>query len=70
MLKYGKLALVDGLSGSSGQTAPPRGSTIERALRRSRSRPRSRPVTTTEGAAGRSRRRAAAGRVGLPRATR
>jgi hypothetical protein len=27
MLKYGKLALVDALSGSSGQTTPPRGST-------------------------------------------
>jgi hypothetical protein len=26
MLKYGKLALVDALSGSSGQTTPPRGS--------------------------------------------
>ena len=56
MLKYGKLALVDALSGTSGQTTPPRGSTIEA--------PSAEPVapdvaarTTTEVAAGRSRRR-------------
>ena len=34
MLKYGKLALVDALSGSSGQTTPPRGSATARAERR------------------------------------
>ena len=50
MLKYGQLALVDALSGSSGQTTPPRGSVgrgVERRAghrRRSRVRPSARPA--------------------------
>ena len=39
MLKYGKLALVDALSGSSGQTAPPRGSASRERRRRAATPP-------------------------------
>ena len=49
MLKYGKLALVDALSGSSGQTTPPRGSVTPRCRAASQppenSRPRSSPLS-------------------------
>jgi hypothetical protein len=57
MLKYGKLALVDALSGSSGQTTPPRGSTTlpigEPAVADDAI-----PVVAAGAAAGRPRRRA------------
>jgi hypothetical protein len=57
MLKYGKLALVDALSGSSGQTTPPRGSTAAVTGEPAAAGPAAAVPTAAERAARRSRQR-------------
>ncbi len=57
MLKYGKLALVDALSGSSGQTTPPRGSAAAASVDASPAPEVAAPAAITDSATGRPSRR-------------